>query len=157
MFTTIPRLATAIGALLISFSLAAPAFADNSGAAPQAAAAKPSRTRPDTLESRIAKLHDRLHITAAQTADWNALAQLMRDNAKTIHDLAAQKRAQTATMTAVDDLNAYAEITAKHAELVQTLATAFARFYATLSPEQKKAADTAFREHKRRVMQGQQH
>ncbi len=165
MFKMTPKLSTALGALLISVALAAPAFAADPAAQPAAPAA--TATQPhhhhhhgmqaDDLEARIAKLHDQLHVTDAQTADWNAVAQIMRDNRTAIHDLASAKHAQAATMSAVDDLNAYAEIAAKHAELTHKLAASFETFYGTLSPDQKKAADDAFRQHKQQGMHGQQH
>src|SRR5215471_18293365 len=48
-----------------------------SGAAPT----KPRRSMADRVESRIKSLHDHLKITSAQEPQWNAVAQVMRENA----------------------------------------------------------------------------
>ncbi|HLJ63555.1 MAG TPA: Spy/CpxP family protein refolding chaperone [Stellaceae bacterium] len=107
----------------------------------------------DRVEARIKALHDRLRVTDAQSNLWDAVAQAMRDDANTMHDLVAARRAaaKTKPMTAVDDLNSYHEITQAHADGVKKLATAFAMLYDTMTPEQKQNADTVFAQfnHKR--------
>jgi len=103
----------------------------------------------ETIDTRISHLHDKLHITEAQAAQWNTVAQTMRDNEKAGADLAKEKRQNAATMTAVEDLRAYQQIAEAHAEGVKKLAVSFEALYDTMSPEQKAAADEVFREHKR--------
>lgn len=150
------------GAALVlagSVLLAAPAFAEDAAPTPMPPqhhqgmkhhAMKPS---PDMVEARITKLHDQLKITPAQEDKFNALAQVMRDN-RTAHDaLVDQKIQAEKTQTALDDLQAYAQIAQAHADGVKKLADAFGALYATLSPDQQKAADEAFRAHKRHVME----
>ena len=105
----------------------------------------------ETLDGRISRLHDTLHITDVQAAQWDAVAQVMRDNEKAAAELVKEKRQNEATMTAVDDLRAYQQIAEAHAEGVKKLAAAFETLYASLSPEQKAAADDAFRAHKRQM------
>lgn len=113
-------------------------------AAPSGSA--PAKTRPspaDRVDARIKSLHDRLKITSAQEPQWNAVAQVMRENAQSM-DQVIQQRHQTQDMTAVDDLKAYQAIAQAHLQNVQKLLPAFQALYDTLSPEQKKAADDAF-------------
>src|ERR1700730_17134749 len=114
----------------------------------QPAPVKP--TRVDHVEARIASLHTQLKITAAQEPQWNAFAQVMRDNAKTM-DALIQSRAQNAkTMTAVDDLRAYQGIADAHADGLKKLIPAFEALYLTMPDEQKKNADAAFGQMQRR-------
>jgi periplasmic protein CpxP/Spy len=123
---------------------ATPPAAPPSGAAP----VKPRRSMADRVESRIKSLHDHLKITSAQEPQWNAVAQVMRENAQSI-DAVVQQRHQTPEMTAVDDLKAYQAIQEAHVKNVQRLIPPFQALYDTLSPEQKKAADDAFSQARR--------
>jgi len=86
-----------------------------------------------------------LHITAAQEPQWQAVADAMRDDAKTIGTLIRERAAKAKTMTAVDDLNSYAAIADAHAAGVKKLASVFETLYASLSDAQKKDADAVFR------------
>lgn len=71
----------------------------------------------------------------------------MRENTDTMSTL-AKKRADTAnTMTAVDDLKSYADISEAHAEGTKRMITAFQPLYDSMSDDQKKTADREFREH----------
>jgi len=122
-------------------------------AAPAAAAVKADmKPAADPVEARIAKLHHQLKITSAQEDAFNGLAQVMRDNRAAHDQLVETKKQAEKTQTALDDLQAYALIAQSHADGVKKLATAFEALYTTLSDDQKKAADEAFREHKRNVM-----
>jgi periplasmic protein CpxP/Spy len=115
---------------------------------PPAAAPGPAATptpAPARVEARIKSLHDALHITAAQEPQWRAVADVMRDNAKTTGTLIRDRAAKAKTMTAIDDLHAYEAIADAHAAGVRKVATAFETLYASLSDAQKKAADAAFR------------
>ena len=107
------------------------------------------RMADETIDTRISHLHDKLHITEAQAAQWDAVAQTMRDNEKAAVDLVKDKRQNAATMTAVEDLRAYQQIAEAHAEGVKKLAVSFEALYDTMSPEQKAVADEVFRDHKR--------
>jgi hypothetical protein len=102
----------------------------------------------NALESRISSLHDQLKITADQEKKWQAVAKVMRSNAEASHALVMEKRKDEANLTAVADLNAYAEIEEAHAKNTRKLAKAFSELYDSMSADQKKAADDVFREHK---------
>jgi len=130
--------AAMLGAAL--FMLPAAALAQ---AAPPAPAAK-ATPADDRVEARIKSLHQQLGITAAQEPQWQAVAGVMRDNAKTIGALIEQRQANVKTMTAIDDLNAYAAIADAHAANVKKLIPAFSALYATMSDAQKKNADAVF-------------
>jgi Spy/CpxP family protein refolding chaperone len=101
------------------------------------------------LERHIAHMHDALKVTPAQEDQWKPVAQTMRDNEKSIHALIKDKRSKIDSQSAVDDLNAYAEIAAAHAQNSRKMADAFATFYVSLGDDQKKIADDFFREHKK--------
>jgi hypothetical protein len=113
--------------------------------------AAPVLAAEDPVEARINQLHERLRVSGAQAEQWNAIAAIMRANAKQISDLVADKQARDKTMTAIDDLRAYEEIAATHAQGVKRLAEAFEPFYAGMTAEQKKVADDVFRDHKKKA------
>ncbi len=154
-------------ALLGAALLAAPvgASAQSTQAAPQEAAPAPSMSAPATpapsmsapaakakrhttpmrrVEAQIKRLHSQLMITADQSAEWDAVAQVMRDQAEEMEHLAQQRIASRGTMTAVDDLKSYQAITDAHAEEMRKLVPAFQTLYDAMSPEQKKNADAVF-------------
>ena len=70
----------------------------------------------------------------------------MRENAHTMGDLYRQRVAQRNTMSALDDMKQYEQITQANADGTKRLVDAFEPLYASLSPEQKKLADANFRE-----------
>ncbi len=152
--------------LLAALSLAAPAFAQTtatpapmapmapmSPAAPAAPAAMaapaPAPTLPKDaatkLEAHIKTLHDQLKITAAEEPQWKQFADVMRNNAADMH-LAFDSRAKVSTMTAVQDMQSYADLAKVHAEGMQTLASAFATLYASFPAAQQKLADKVFQD-----------
>lgn len=109
-------------------------------------AAKAQHASVDRVEARIADLHKKLRITAAQASEWNAFAAVMRDNAKTIRATLADKP-NAATMSAVDDLNAYQDLAKAHVDGLARLIPAFQTLYLTMSDSQKKTADAMFAPH----------
>jgi periplasmic protein CpxP/Spy len=120
--------------------------------APEQAPAKAPHARMSPsarVEARIKDLHASLHITAAQETQWNGVAQAMRDNAKAIETVAADRTENLATMSAVDDLRSYESLSEVHADGLKKLVAAFAPLYDSMSDSQKKAADTLFRQHER--------
>ena len=160
--------AVAAAALLSGVALAGSALAQTSPAAPAAApatpapAAVPPTTPPTTaaapaaaaptaqatkhsarVEAHIADLKKRLKITDAESKQWDDFAQVMRDNG-TAMETALQERDASKGISAVQDLQSYAKIAQTHADGVQKLAAAFQPLYDSLSPEQKKNADTIF-------------
>jgi protein CpxP len=101
--------------------------------------------REDFIETRINKLHSELKITAAQSSQWDAFAQTMRDSAKTAGDSYRERAQKLATMNADDAMKTYAAMTQMRADNTQKLATSFSALYASLSDSQKKTADVMFR------------
>ena len=148
MFHLTPRIsrtfaaAAILGAVL--FMLPSAAMAQASPAPAPAPAAKAAPANPH-VEARIKSLHKALQITAAQEPQWQAVADLMRDNTKTTRALVEERDAKAKTMNAIDDLRAYEAIVDAHATGVKKLMTAFETLYASLSDAQKKKADALFR------------
>lgn len=99
----------------------------------------------DRVDARIEKMHARLKITSAQEDQWGKVAQVMRDNARDMEKLTKTRMEHAKTMTAVDDLKSYGEITDAHADGIKKLTTVFETLYAAMSDNQKKAADDMFR------------
>ncbi|ARP86812.1 hypothetical protein CAL13_11790 [Bordetella genomosp. 9] len=124
--------------------LAAPAAVTATGAAAQA-------NGKERVEKHIKQLHDQLKITPAEEAQWAVVAQTMRDNAMEIDRLIA-KREQRAAMTALEDLDSYAQIMQANSDGVKKLAAVFAPLYNAMPDEQKRNADKVFAEsHERRA------
>jgi periplasmic protein CpxP/Spy len=137
-----------IGAVMLAAPLA-PARAQT-----QIKAAEPTSKaaqRAETAEQRITALHAALKITPAQEADWQAVAQTMRDNATALQKLAADKAAQSRKgVTAVEELQAYARIAQAHVDGLNSLIASFQTLYTSMPDQQKKLADEVFRNSYRR-------
>jgi protein CpxP len=124
---------TLAAAVLLCFAaFAAPAFA-----APDDRAAR--------TEMRIESMHAKLKITKAQEEPWKAVAQVMRDNETALEPLMVERKKSAATMTALDDLKSYADITDAHLQGIRRFNPVFGALYASMSEPQKKEADTLFR------------
>jgi Spy/CpxP family protein refolding chaperone len=105
-----------------------------------AAATAQGNTR---IEQHIKELHTQLKITAAEEPQWDVVAQTMRDNATQIDQLIS-KREDRDTMTALDDLDSYAQITQANSDGVKKLAAVFAPLYNAMPDDQKRNADKVF-------------
>ena len=139
MMTITQTVTRTAAALLVMASLAAvPALAQDAAGG-----------KNGGLETRISTLHDQLKITPDQEKNWQAVAKIMRHDSEESRKLVEEKRKDEASLTAVADLNAYAEIAEAHAKHAKHLAKAFATLYDGMSDDQKKAADEVFRKHKR--------
>jgi hypothetical protein len=146
--------AAAILMLAAPASLPAWAQANPSSGGP----AVPSATATQTAEGEqavaraekwINDLHARLHITSAEQRQWEAMAQVMRANALHIDQVYAAQQGNPATATALDDMRAYAAITEAHAEDIQKMLPAFEALYNAMSPDQRRTADSVFRDYAR--------
>jgi LTXXQ motif family protein len=157
------RAATTAATLLGAIVLASPLFADSSdlaaatkshaaremvaqAASPEAMAspaAEPSGNSP--VEARIKDLHKRLKITDAQKPQWDALAQVMRDNAQAMEDLQKQRASDTQSMNAVEVVKSYGSVIEAHEAGMKKFIPAFEAMYNSLSDAQKKIADSLFR------------
>ena len=132
-------------ALAAAALVATVAFAPGPVIAATATAAKASSE--DRVEARIKDMHAKLKITQAQEDQWAKVARVMRDNAKTMDALtqARLEKAKAKTMTAVDDLKSYGEITGAHEDGIKKFIPVFTTLYGSMSDAQKKDADALFR------------
>ena len=99
----------------------------------------------DSTNARIQAMHDKLKITPAEEALWNKMAQVMREDAKTMDALIQARIDHSKTMNAVEDLESYSKITEARAEGAKKLIPVFSALYASMSQTQKQQADTMFR------------
>ena len=102
-------------------------------------------TSAERVEARIKDMHAKLKITAAQEEQWAKVATVMRDNEKVMEPLINARVEKYKTMTAIDDLKSYGEITDAHADAIKRFTPIFATLYAGMSDAQKKDSDTMFR------------
>jgi protein CpxP len=100
----------------------------------------------DRTELRIKDLHGKLKITSTQEEQWSKVAQTMLEDAKSMDALTQMRVDNAKDMTAVDDLKSYGEIAEAHANGIKKLIPVFSDLYASMTDEQKKTADTFFRE-----------
>jgi len=137
-------IASLAGAALLAGTLT-PALAQSPpGQKPPAAAAATS-SKPETVEQRIQTLKAALKVTPDQESKWNAVAQAMRDNASHMEKLVAEKRKLTPEKTtAVEDLKTYQDFAQAHLDGIKHLMSSFKSLYDSMTPDQKKNADTVF-------------
>jgi protein CpxP len=120
------------------------------GAMPGGPMADPnSKAAMARVEQHIAQMHDRLAITPAQQPQWDAFAAVMRDNAQRMGRSYADRASRVSTQTALDDMKNYAAISHEHADNVDRLLKPFEALYASMSPEQRVAADKTFQNFQR--------
>jgi hypothetical protein len=134
------RLLAAAGALSVTIWTVQCAAA-GSGAVllAQGQSAPPSQN----VETSIAELHRKLQITAAQEAQFGAVANVMRENARAE---AGAPQQPPANATAVDDLRAFIKYSELELAGLRKMLPALEGLYSALSPGQKKIADTVFRQ-----------
>lgn len=113
-----------------------PAASSSAPAMPAAVSAK--------VEAHIKELRAELQITPAETAQWNAFAQVMRDNAAQMNQAFTARGAQLPTMNAVENLQSYSQIAQVQSVNMQNLATSFQALYKTFPASQQKLADAVF-------------
>jgi len=140
---------TVVPALFVFAASTTSAWAQTTATADPAAASSPAAHRAqkhaDFVEQRIDQLHSELKITAQQSQQWDAYAQVMRDNARST-DAAIRDRAQKLpSLNADDAMKSYASLAQLHADNMQKLSGAFSTLYASLSDDQKAIADQLFR------------
>ncbi|WP_116140605.1 Spy/CpxP family protein refolding chaperone [Trinickia diaoshuihuensis] len=116
------------------------------GMAASATADARAAKREARVEERIAYLHSQLKITAAQEPQWKAFADVMRSNGQNMSRLFRQRTQAEQSQSALDNMKQYAEIAQAHADDMKQLVDAFQPLYDSFSPEQKKLADTTFRQ-----------
>jgi hypothetical protein len=111
----------------------------------KAAGAAAVDSKGETVEQRITTLHAELKITPAEDANWNAVAQSMRENASNMDKLVAESRTTSPqSMSAVDDLKMYQKFSQAHVDGLKNLISSFSTLYAAMPDAQKKVADSVF-------------
>jgi periplasmic protein CpxP/Spy len=145
-------IAALMGATILSSPLAARADTVNNAAIQLAQAAKSqagagaTESKGETVEQRITNLHAALKITPAQEAQWNGVAQDMRENAAAMDKLVAEtKKTSPQNMSAVDDLKMYQKFAQAHVDGLKNMLSHFEALYAAMPDAQKKVADEVFR------------
>ena len=95
----------------------------------------------DHIEGRLAFLKTELKITDAQLPLWNAVADVIRANAKTMGSMGDGMMGDMQTSTLPEKLAAREKMMTAHLEALRKLKAAVDPLYAALSDEQKKTAD----------------
>jgi periplasmic protein CpxP/Spy len=145
------RAASAAVTLLGVIALASPSFAASGQVLAQAdsqqamASTSAEPAGGTAVEARIKDLHRRLHITEAQKPQWDALIQVMRENAQAMTDLQKERAADAQSMSAVDVIKSYESVIAAHEDGMKKFVPPFEALYNTMSDAQKKSADSLFR------------
>ena len=93
------------------------------------------------VEGRLAFLKTELKITDTQLPLWNAVADAMRANAKSMGDMAGGMMGGSQTATLLDKLAMREKMMTAHLEALRRFKAAVDPLYAALSDEQKKTAD----------------
>ena len=106
------------------------------------AQAQPAQPRQN-VEASISELHQRLQITPAQEAQFGAVANVMRENARAE---ASAPQQPPANASAVDDLRAFIRYSEIEITGLKKMLPALEALYATLSLPQRRAADAVFRQ-----------
>lgn len=103
----------------------------------------------DHVEGRIAFLRTELKITDAQTTAWNAFADALRANAKSLGEVRASMipQAGAAPHTLVDRLTLQEKWLAARLEGTRAIKSALTNLVGTFSDEQKKSADELLAPH----------
>ena len=142
-------MAGALSAFLIASGAPGEATGMPGSAAPEEvgrvvlAQAGPNVPPPPNVEANISSLHQRLQIAPAQEAQFNAVANVMRENARAE---ATAPHQPPANATAVDELRAEIQYGEVELASMKKLLPALEALYASLSPAQRKTADTIFRQ-----------
>ncbi|MBX6369041.1 MAG: Spy/CpxP family protein refolding chaperone [Rhodospirillales bacterium] len=116
--------------------------------APGAAAHKAQeehRARPSRIEGRLAFLKTELKITDAQSQQWNAFADVLRQQDKARRERFEQYRAtKKPDASALERLERRQKASEARAEEMKAFLAAFRPLYAALDEQQKKTADELF-------------
>jgi LTXXQ motif family protein len=103
----------------------------------------------DRVEGRIAFLRTELKIPDTQSAAWNAFADTLRNNAKSLGQVRASMMSQagTAPQSLVDRLTLQEKWLAARLEGTRAMKSALTNLAGTLSDDQKKTADQLLAPH----------
>ena len=106
---------------------------------------KPAAGQPagDPVESQLGDIKKRLNITAAQQSQFDQFAAVVKQNAQAMQSL-MQSAGQNAQQNAVEGLRTAANFAQTEADNLKRLVPALETLYASLSDQQKRAADQLF-------------
>jgi len=145
-------IAALLGATMLASPLTARADTVTNGAFQLAQAAQSTagkgatESKGETVEQRITNLHAALKITPAREAQWNGVAQDMRENAAAMDKLIAETRkTPPQNMSAVEDLKMYQKFAQAHVDGLKNMLSHFEALYAAMPDAQKKITDEVFR------------
>jgi hypothetical protein len=93
------------------------------------------------VEGRLAFLKTELKITEAEMPQWNAFADAVRANAKSVTGMRESMAARGAAKTLPDRLALAKSVMSAHLEALDKTTEALTKLYDVLSAEQKKTAD----------------
>jgi periplasmic protein CpxP/Spy len=133
----------AAAGFLACLTIAAGSEITAAGVPAQVLLAQAQPAPPQNIEANIASLHQRLQITPTQEPQFNAVANVMRENARAEASAPARPAANA---TAVDDLRAFIRYSDVELAGYRRLLPVLEALYATLSPIQRRTADAVFRE-----------
>ena len=143
-------LATALAGGVGFSTLGAPTAAAQAQTAPQQQdqPREHHRSASRHIDGRIAFLKAELKITDAQAPQFERVAQAMRQNAQAMDQAMQQLRGnRDQPKSAVERLEARTQFAALRAQSSQRFLDAFKPLYASLSDDQKKAADELLAHH----------
>ena len=142
---------------LAAVLVAAPpvAIAQSAPSPPPVTGVKPPSPQ-SAADQRIQALREQLHITDAQTPQWDAFAEAMRENAASTDALFRRRALAAATMNALENMKSYTQVARAYADNTQALATAFEALYDVLTDQQKQTADALFRQDAAKIAARQQ-
>jgi hypothetical protein len=101
----------------------------------------------DHVEGHIAFLRTELKITDAQTNAWNAFADVLRANAKTLGELRSSMMSQSGSPSVVDRLSMQEKWLSARLDGTRAIKSALTNLIASFSDDQKKAADELLAPH----------
>jgi len=137
---------TAAAALVLGAALPSRAaltergLASTAGSRPVLLAQAPPVPPAPNVEANIAQLHQRLQITPAQERQFDALANVMRQNAQMMSS------APPPNPNAVEALRFAIQYGQQEIDGMRRLLPALQALYASLSPTQRQTADMVFRQ-----------
>jgi Mlc titration factor MtfA (ptsG expression regulator) len=142
-FAVSPRALAQTSAPAPSTSSTAQSNASSNGSA--SGAPELSKPMREKVNEHIDQLHAELQITASEASQWDQFAQVMRDNAAQMEQAFTARSTNLGTMSAMQNMQSYAQLAQLHATNMQKLASTFQSLYNTFPQSQKQLADEVFR------------
>ena len=144
-----PAVRGALAGAVLTLSLAVAAIGATAQAQAPAgqkpgAATRQAAPAGDPIETQLAEVKKRLSITAAQQPQFDQFATIVKQNAQTMDALMKKATAQGAQQNAVEGLRTAASFAQTEADNLKRLVPALEALYASLSEQQKRAADQLF-------------